>query len=128
MKTRYNIQAWTSSKGGMNLSVGVNSYTKSHPLQKFFAEKVGQPNKIYLHAEILAMIRGSIVNQDIPMHTLDVVRYDKRHQLIDAKPCPICIEAAIFFGIKKINYSTSKGMVYGKTPQELKEEYQRRKD
>lgn len=122
MKTRYKLNAFVITKNGHTLSRATNSYKKSHPIQKFFAEKVGQPEKIYLHAEIRAMIAASISDYGI-MHTLTVTRYDKNSKYMDAKPCPICVEAAIFFGIKKINYSIKNGMVYGTTPEALKAEY-----
>ena len=122
MKTRYHIFAQIISKKKTVLAACTNSYTKSHPLQKYFAEKVGKPHNIYLHAEIKAMIMASI-QQHGDLHTLRVSRYGKGGKLLDAKPCIICIEAAIFFGIKRINYTTKDGWVYGKTPQELKKEY-----
>ena len=125
MKTRYEITAFVKNKFGLIISVGLNSYIKSHPLQKFFAEKVGKPHNIYLHAEILALIRASI-SKEIG-DTLQVQRYNTIGHPEDAKPCPICVEAAIFFGIKKINYTTKNGWVYGKTPQELKDEYSKSK-
>ena len=56
MKTRYKIFAQVRSKNKTLLAACTNSYTKSHPLQKFFAEKVGKPHNIYLHAEIRALI------------------------------------------------------------------------
>ena len=125
MKKRYEIHAIITNKNDCFMGSGYNSYKKSHPLQKFFAERVGKPQNIYLHAEILAMIRSSIICHK-KMHTLNVSRWDKNIPL-DAKPCIICIEAAIFFGIKVINYTTKNGWVYGKTPQELKDEYSKSK-
>ena len=126
MKTRYEITAFVKNKFGLIISVGLNSYIKSHPLQKFFAEKVGKPHNIYLHAEVRALIIASIQTYGTP-YTLTVKRVDRNNKLMDAKPCEICVEAALFFGIKKINYTTKNGWVYGKTPQELKDEYSKSK-
>ena len=125
MKKRYLIYASVKDRKEVLIGVGSNSYKKTHPLQKFFAERVGKPQNIYIHAEILAMIRasGSPLKQ---MYTLTVGRWDNSTPQ-DAKPCEICVEAAIFFGIKKINYTTKNGWVYGKTPQELKDEYSKSK-
>lgn len=122
MRTKYALLASVTTKNGTLLANCWNSYTKTHPLQKFFAEKVGLPKKIYLHAEIRAMVIASIQPHG-PLHTLSVRRFGKNKEMLDAKPCPICIEAAIFFGIKKIDYTTKNGWVYGKTPQELKDDY-----
>ena len=58
MKTRYKILATCFNKYGIPLSKGENSYKKTHPLQAYFAERVGHPQRIYLHAEILALIRA----------------------------------------------------------------------
>ena len=122
MKTRYNIFAQVRSKNKTLLAACTNSYTKSHPLQKFFAEKVGKPHNIYLHAEIRALIIASIQPHG-QSHTLTVSRHGKDDKMLDAKPCIICLEAAEFFGIKRINYTTKNGWVYGKTVEELKNEY-----
>ena len=126
MKTRYEINATIFTKRGSTLVSCWNSYKKTHPLQKFFAEKVGKPHNIYLHAEVRALIIASIQTYGTP-YTLTVKRVDRNNKLMDAKPCEICVEAAIFFGIKKINYTTKNGWVYGKTPQELKDEYSKSK-
>ena len=126
MKTRYEINATVTTKHGTTLASCWNSYKKTHPLQKFFAEKVGKPHNIYLHAEVRALIIASIQTYGTP-YTLTVKRVDRNNKLMDAKPCEICVEAAIFFGIKKINYTTKNGWVYGKTPQELKDEYSKSK-
>ena len=127
MKTRYEINATITTKhGSSTLASCWNSYKKTHPLQKFFAEKVGKPHNIYLHAEVRALIIASIQTYGTP-YTLTVKRVDRNNKLMDAKPCEICVEAALFFGIKKINYTTKNGWVYGKTPQELKDEYSKSK-
>ena len=126
MKTRYEINATITTKHNNTLASCWNSYKKTHPLQKFFAEKVGKPHNIYLHAEVRALIIASIQTYGTP-YTLTVKRVDRNNKLMDAKPCEICVEAALFFGIKKINYTTKNGWVYGKTPQELKDEYSKSK-
>ena len=118
MKKRYEILATARDKQGAFLSSATNSYIKSHPLQKHFAQLAGQPNKIYLHAEIYALIRIQ-EHRANKIHSITIERYDENHRMQDAKPCPICIEATKAFGIKKINYTTKEGWVYGKTPESL---------
>lgn len=124
MKTRYNIQAIIRNKKGLIMSVGHNNYIKSHPLQAHFAKLAKQPNKIYLHAEIEACIRAGL-GAWIPEYpySIDIERKDKQGNLRNAKPCPICVLAMEAFGIKIVNYTTDKGWVYGKTVEELKNEY-----
>ncbi len=123
MKTRYRISALCFDKQGICISQGENAYTKSHPIQKYFAEKVGRPHNIYLHAEIHAILRA----KDRQIEYINIYRYNTIGHAELAKPCPICIEAMIAFGIKTVNYTTKNGWVYGKTPQELKDEYSKSK-
>lgn len=74
------------------MSVGVNSYTKTHPKQRLFAQLAGQPKREYLHAEVSALIRGP---RDAD--TLLVIRIDKQGNFVCAKPCPVCDLAVSHF-------------------------------
>lgn len=96
MKTRQFIVAKCYNKQGQLIGVGINSYTKTHPLQSYFAHKVGHPEKQYLHAEIQAILRC----KDKPIYRITVERYDKHGLPVNAKPCPICQAAIKAFGIK----------------------------
>lgn len=82
------------------VSVGYNSYLKTHPWQSKLAKEVGQPHREYLHAEVAALLRAP---RDAD--TLVVVRLGKQGDLRCAKPCPICALAAQRFGIKHIIHS-----------------------
>jgi len=104
MKTRYFIYATAINKHGTTISKGKNSYTKSHPLQAYFAKKVGRPEQIYLHAEIQCILNA----KGDEIYELKIER-DDRKSLRNAKPCPICMEAIRAFGIKKITYTTDTG-------------------
>jgi tRNA(Arg) A34 adenosine deaminase TadA len=95
-KKRYYIVAKCYDKKGKLLSVGINDYNKTHPLQKYFAEKVGHFHREYLHAEIAAIVRC----KDKKIYRITVERYDKHGLPVNAKPCPICQEAIKAFGIK----------------------------
>lgn len=117
MKKRYIILAKVKNKQGDCIGMASNSYTKSHPLQKHFAKLAGQPNKIFLHAEILALIRAS-ASPHAKIHSIEIERRTL-NEIHDAKPCPICIEAMKAFGVKKISYTTKNGWIYGKTPEEM---------
>ena len=89
---KYSLMAFGIRKNRI-YSAGVNSYTKTHPVQSFYGKKVGQPNREYLHAEIAALLRAP---KDID--TLLVVRINKKGEFACAKPCEICDLA-----IKKFN-------------------------
>ena len=100
-KTRYSIVAHVYDKRQRLISVATNSYKKTHPLQAYFAKKVGHSERIFLHAEIRALIK---CKDKIP-HTLYVYRYGTGGEMLCAKPCPICMEAIRAFGISRLFYS-----------------------
>jgi cytidine deaminase len=62
--------------------------SKSHPLQYKYAKKVGREEAIYLHAELLCIIRAKGRGD-----TLIVARVGKNGEVKLAKPCSICMEA-----------------------------------
>ena len=67
------------------VSVGYNSYTKTHPKQAYYAKLAGHPKKEYLHAEIDCLLRAP---RDAD--TLLVVRLNKEGTPVNSKPCPVC--------------------------------------
>ena len=91
------------------VSQGVNQDTKSHPLQAKLADMVGLSEKIYLHAEISALVR---CRSDVD--TIVVVRLGGHggDQLRNAKPCPICSLALKEAGIEHIYHTTDEGFLY----------------
>ena len=93
-------------KKGKVISRGHNKPTKSHPTQNVYATKVGRPEKIYLHAEI-----DAIVKCRSDPHTIYIGRLLKSGELGISKPCPICELAIIESGIEKIVYTTPEGIV-----------------
>lgn len=100
--TRYNLEATIYDKRGRILSVGNNSYTKSHPLQGKFAEKVGKPDAIFLHAEMDALRKLKDWDR---AYKIVVTRYDKNGEPVIAKPCKICNAAIKHAGIKHIEHT-----------------------
>lgn len=108
MKKRYNIVAHVKDKRGLLLAVATNNYNKTHPIQAYFASKVGHTPKIYLHAEIAALLRC----KDKQPHSIHVFRYGMDGSTALAKPCNICMEAIKAFGIKHIYYTTPGGIIH----------------
>lgn len=102
---RYEIFATAFDKKGRVISKGVNDYRKSHPVMMSLAKSVGLEEKIYLHAEIRALLRA----RDTPVHTLQIERYDANGEPALAAPCPVCREGLKLFGVKKIRYSYPDG-------------------
>ena len=89
------------------IATAVNLEQKSHPLQAKLANKVGLPEKIYLHAEIHALIKAK---EDADC--IIVARINNQGKLRNSKPCPICALALESENITKICYTTNKGFMY----------------
>lgn len=101
LKKRYLILAKCFDKSGKLLSTGTNSYTKTHPLQKYFACLTKQPYKDKLHAEVCALLRA----KGKKIHKITVERYSKDGSPLLAAPCPICTEAILAFGVKEVEFT-----------------------
>jgi tRNA(Arg) A34 adenosine deaminase TadA len=102
MSDHQSITAIIRTKKGRVLSIGKNSYIKTHTLQAHYANLVGLPEKQYLHAEIAALVKC----RDLSIaHSITVYRYGKDNKPLLAKPCPICQEAIKLSGIKKVHHT-----------------------
>lgn len=99
---RQNITAIIYDKKGRILSIGKNSYVKTHPLQAKLAAKAGDPKAVYLHAEIDAIVRCKDLQK---AHTIEVLRIGKDGTLLPAKPCKICAPGIVAAGIKRVKHS-----------------------
>ena len=107
MTKKYVIVAKCYDKRGRILSIGTNSYSKTHTIQSYYAKKVGLDVKEYLHSEIQALIRAG----DKQVHRLTVERYNADGQPALAKPCPVCSEAIRAYGVKEVWYTSPQGFV-----------------
>lgn len=103
-RKRYLITASAFDRKGRAISTAENNYTKTHPLMQHFAEKVNLHEKLYLHAEILSLIRAG----EQKVHTLVVERFNSGKPAL-AKPCPVCAEAIRAYGVKIVRYSVDGG-------------------
>lgn len=102
MTTRQVLTAVIYDKRGRVISVGQNSYVKTHPLQAKHAAEVGLPDKQFLHAEIHAIVRCKDLSK---AHKIFVSRWDKKGNLMLAKPCPVCMSAIEAAGIELIEHT-----------------------
>lgn len=102
MKTRQDITAIIYDKKGRVLSIGQNSYVKTHPLQAKHALQAGEPHKQFLHAEIAAIIRCRDLSK---AHRIFVSRVGKSGKPVLAKPCPVCESAIRAAGIKFVEHT-----------------------
>lgn len=93
-KRRYLITAITRDHRGHIISSAVNSYTKTHPIQSHFAKLAGEPEKKYLHAEILSLIRAG----DRKPYTLEI----SSDGISKPYPCAVCQKAIAAWGVRKV--------------------------
>lgn len=103
MCKHYKVIAIIFDKRGRVISVGENSYTKTHPIQRYYADKVGMQVKVFLHAEIDAIIKARKQIKDA--YRIFVCRYNSKGKPVCAKPCPICQKAIADTPIKVIEHT-----------------------
>ena len=84
------------------LSIGQNTYTKTHPLQAKHASLVGMPLSVFLHAEIHAIVRCKDLTR---AHKISVFRFGRNGTPMPAKPCKICMSAIHAAGIRHIEHT-----------------------
>jgi deoxycytidylate deaminase len=101
-KKRFSISAIIYDKRGRVLSVGNNSYVKTHPLQAEYARRAGEPHKVYLHAEIAAIVKCRSLDK---AHKIVIFRYSEDGSPAEAKPCKICQEAIRKAGINYVEHT-----------------------
>lgn len=89
-------------KRGRVVSVGENSYVKTHPLQALHAQKTGQPEKQFLHAEIHAIARCKDLTR---AYKIFVSRWDRKGRPALAKPCVVCMSAINAAGIEIVEHT-----------------------
>lgn len=99
---RFKLTAIIYDKRGRVLSVGQNSYVKTHPYQAKLAAKMGEPYKTNLHAEIHAITKCANLKK---AHKISIFRYKEDGTPGRAKPCSICAEAIKLAGIKVIEHT-----------------------
>lgn len=97
-----NVTCFVYDRKGNLLSVGRNSYVKTHPIQAKAAKAVGQDQRIYLHAEIHALVQ--IKDWD-DAYKINVVRYGSNGEPLNAAPCEICTYVIKQTGIKRIEHT-----------------------
>jgi tRNA(Arg) A34 adenosine deaminase TadA len=97
--TKHNLTAIIYDKKGRVLSIGKNSYVKTHPMMAKYANQVGEPQKLFLHAEIEAILRCKDLDK---AYSIFVSRYNKHGHPALAAPCRVCQEAIKQSNIKKV--------------------------
>lgn len=86
---RTRVYAVVVDKKDKILSEGYNNYKKTHPRQAYFAKLVNLPYKVFLHAEISALVKTKVGKP----HKMYIARVNSLGQPLPAAPCPICCMA-----------------------------------
>ena len=102
MRLSRNTTALIYDKRGRIISIGKNSYVKTHPLQAKHARLAGDPERQYLHAEIHAIVRCRALSK---AHRILITRFDRQGNPVLAKPCPVCMSAIRAAGIDIIEHT-----------------------
>ena len=87
-KGKITVWAIATDKRGNVLGQAGNDYVKSHTQQSRWSLICKQPEREFLHAETLAIIRALKSRKEVSK--LYVVRVDKSGKMKDSKPCSVC--------------------------------------
>lgn len=98
---QHELTAVIYDKRGRVLSIGKNSYVKTHTKFAKEAESLGLPQKKFIHAEA-AIFR--LKRADKP-HRIFVSRITKGGNFANAAPCPVCRSLIEKAGIKIIEHT-----------------------
>ena len=102
MSARQIITAIIYDKRGRVLSIGKNSYVKTHPIMARLGHRVGRPLKVFIHAEVDAILKCPDLTK---AHRIFISRISPNGTYGLAKPCPICELAIKEAGIKVVEYT-----------------------
>jgi len=100
MGKKHNVIATVRDKKGRIIGRATNNYKKTHPLQAHFAQLAAENDRIYLHAEIAALLK---CGTKLP-HSIYIERKNQDGPAL-AAPCRVCRLAIEHFGVKKISYT-----------------------
>lgn len=106
---RFRTVAIVTDKYNRVVTIGVNSFQKTHPKQFYYASKLNQQDRIYLHAEIHAITRN--VKRSLNFHSIYIVRIGQKGEIKLAAPCDLCRKAIEDVRIKEIYFTNNCGEV-----------------
>jgi tRNA(Arg) A34 adenosine deaminase TadA len=101
-RKKFKVKATIFDKRGKVISCGTNSYEKTHPLQYKLSKQCGNPDAIYLHAEIAAIVK---LKKYHSAHKILIERYDSEGKPRMAKPCQVCALAIKQADITVVEYT-----------------------
>jgi len=89
------------------ISIGQNSYQKTHPMQSRLALKSGGAYREYLHAEIASLVKSRVAPSGVM-----VVRMTKNGLIRMARPCNICTLALKEAKVRHVYYTNDDGELW----------------
>lgn len=98
---KYKICSIITNKKDHILSIGFNSFTKTHPKQLKYAKNIS-PAKIFLHSEISAIVNLPFNAKPVKIY---IARVNQNNRAMLAKPCQICASAIKDVGIKEVYHT-----------------------
>lgn len=101
---KHKVGCVVTDRRGRVLSTGY-CQMKTHPIQAKYARRCNDDERVYLHAEIAALVKCRA-----KPYAIFVVRMN-RYGFANARPCPICTEAIREAGIKMVHYTDQRGQV-----------------
>lgn len=102
--SKYKLGAVITDKRGRIVSYGQNSYIQTHPMQAHYGRLTGNPESVFLHAEMSALVKSKGKG-----YTIYVARVTKNGHSASSKPCVICMAAIKEAGLSKVVYYDHNG-------------------
>jgi deoxycytidylate deaminase len=104
----YKLTAIIRDKRGLILSIGTNSYIKTHTAMYRLEKELGvsNPKKNFLHAEIDAIVRCRHLDK---AYYIEIYRVGKSGKYLCSKPCKICMSGISKTPIRIIKYVNKDG-------------------
>ena len=99
---KHTLTAVIFDKRGYVLSIGKNSYKRTHPVQAALAKAHGQEHKVFIHAEVDAILKCRDLTK---ARKIVITRVGRSGDLLLAKPCEICMSYIRASGIRVIEHS-----------------------
>lgn len=106
---RFRTVAVITDKCNRIVSVGTNSFLKTHTKQFQYAMELHQPDRIYLHAEIHAITKN--LRRSSYFYSIYIIRIGQRGEIRLAAPCDLCRKAIMDVGIEEIFFTNNRGGV-----------------
>lgn len=98
---KHELKATCYDKKGKVISTAANNYRKSHPIQAFFAKQAGNPEAVFLHAEVAALLKCGVKKP----YRIHVERYLKDGSPALAMPCKSCEKAIKAWKVSEVTYT-----------------------